>query len=448
MLNIIRRFIPRPILSLYHKTLAVLANFIYHSPSDKLIVIGVTGTSGKSTVVYLLSKMLEQAGFKVGVASTILFKVGKKEWLNDKKMTMVGRFALQKLIYQMVKANCQYAIIETTSQGIEQFRQRRINYDILIFTNLYPEHIEAHGGFANYKKAKLKLFAELKDKQKKLIAGQKIQKAIIVNLDDEHGNDFLNNWAEVKYGFTLTNKSSDQARVVRGNSTRSTGQGSEFKVDEVPFRLKLLGNHNIYNALAVITVGLNESLNLVKISQILSAIEPPPGRIEFIEAGQNFKVIIDYAYEPKAVEKLYEVVKDVPHQKIIHVLGSTGGGRDIARRPKLGQLAGQFADYVIVTNEDPYDEDPQQIINQVAAGAVENGKKLNQNLFKILDRRKAIAKALSLAQTDDFVLITGKGSEQAIVVKNNKKIPWDDRVVTREELGKLKSQKSKVKITS
>ena len=156
MLNLLRKIIPKPIIKAYHYLLALTANFFYGSPSDKLIVIGVTGTSGKSTAVYLITKILENAGFKVGVASTILFKVAKKEWLNDKKMTMIGRFALQKMIKQMVKANCQYAVIETTSQGIEQFRHLGINYDVLLFTNLWPEHIEAHGGFENYKNAKLK----------------------------------------------------------------------------------------------------------------------------------------------------------------------------------------------------------------------------------------------------------------------------------------------------
>src|SRR3989344_8159361 len=157
MLGHIKRFIPKPLLSLYHWLLAQLANFIYRYPSEKLIVIGVTGTSGKSTVVYLLSRVLASAGYKVGAAATIFFKIDQKEWLNDKKMTMLGRFALQRLIGQMVAANCQFAVIETTSQGIEQFRHLGINYDVGVFTNLYPEHLEAHGGVAHYKAAKLQL---------------------------------------------------------------------------------------------------------------------------------------------------------------------------------------------------------------------------------------------------------------------------------------------------
>src|SRR3989344_1382078 len=170
MLGHIKRFIPKPLLSLYHWLLAQLANFIYRYPSEKLIVIGVTGTSGKSTVVYLLSRVLASAGYKVGAAATIFFKIDQKEWLNDKKMTMLGRFALQRLISQMAQVNCQYAIIETSSEGIKQHRQLGINYDLVLLTNLYPEHLEAHGGFANYKKAKLKLFNQLKTQPPKLIA--------------------------------------------------------------------------------------------------------------------------------------------------------------------------------------------------------------------------------------------------------------------------------------
>jgi len=438
MINLLRKITPQPLIKVYHYFLAQAANFFYRSPSDKLIVIGVTGTSGKSTVVYLIAKILEKAGFRVGAASTILFKIDKKEWLNDKKMTMIGRLALQRLIKQMVKANCQYAIIETSSQGIEQFRHLGINYDILIFTNLYPEHIEAHGSFANYKNAKLKLFDKLKTEPPKLIAGQKIQKTIIANLDDDHAKDFLAFWAEQKFGFTLSNKSTNEGRVIRAEKEKISGEGIEFIVENQPFSLKLFGQHNIYNTLAAVSLGLSQGLSLASIAEGLLAIQDVPGRIEFIEAGQPFKIIVDYAFEPKAVEALYQIVSLIPHQKVIHVLGSAGGGRDQSRRDRLGSLAGEKADFVIITNEDPYDEDPQKIIDQVAAGSIEAGKKLDYDLFKILDRREAIAKALNLAQADDLVLVTGKGSEQAIVVKDNKKIPWDDRQVVREELVKIK----------
>ncbi|MBI3291026.1 UDP-N-acetylmuramoyl-L-alanyl-D-glutamate--2,6-diaminopimelate ligase [Candidatus Falkowbacteria bacterium] len=447
MLNFLRKITPKLLIKAYHYLLALAADFFYRHPSDKLIVIGVTGTSGKSSVVYLVSRILEKAGFKVGAASTILFKVNKKEWLNDKKMTMIGRFALQRLIKRMVKANCQYAVIETTSQGIEQFRHLGINYDVLVFTNLYPEHIEAHGSFENYKNAKLKLFRGLKKESSKLIAGQKIKKIIIANLDDEHADDFLNNWAEEKIGFTLGDKIINQGQTVKAEKVSVGADGSGFNINGCSFELKLLGRHNIYNCLAAIGVGLSQGLELAGMASGLSKVLSLPGRIEFIESidrRQNFKIIVDYAFEPKAMEALYQSLKNNSYKKIIHVLGSAGGGRDKSRRPKLGELAGRNGDIVIVTNEDPYDEDPWEIINQVAAGAAAAGKEENENLFKILDRRQAIAKAINLAGEKDLILITGKGSEQAMAVSGGKKIPWDDREVAREELGKIANRGSQI----
>lgn len=436
MLFWIKKIVPKPIFKIYHYTLAQAARLFYNSPSEKLIVIGVTGTSGKSTVVYLITKILERAGFRVGCSSTVMFKVGKKEWLNDKKMTMVGRFALQKLLKQMVKENCQYAVIETTSQGIEQYRHTGINYDTVVFTNLYPEHIQAHGSFENYKKAKLKLFAKLEDEDSKKFAGLPVKKTIIANLDDEHAKDFLNNWADEKIGFTLESKKNDEVKVIDVLNSSTSAEGIEFYVQDQKFSVNRFGRHNIYNCAAAIAVGLTQDLSLESMAANLKTLPQMPGNFELIQEGQNFKVIVDYAFEPKAVESLYGIVKNISHNNIIHVLGSTGGGRDKARRPILGKLAGENADYVIVANEDPYDEDPAEIIEQVLAGAKSAGKKLNVNLFKYLDRRQAIAKALSLANENDLVLITGKGSEQAIVVKKNKKIPWDDRTVVREELKK------------
>ena len=205
-------------------------------------------------------------------------------------------------------------------------------------------------------------------------------------------------------------------------------------MDKKKIELKLLGEFNVLNALNAIGVGRALGMDMDIIGNNLKKISGVPGRLEKIDEGQNFCVIVDYAFEPGAVSKLYETIENIPHNKVIHVLGSTGGGRDIARRPDLGRLAGENADFVIITNEDPYDEDPEIIIDQVALGAERAGKKEKQNLFKILDRREAIEKALSLAHEKDLVLITGKGSEQAICIARGEKVEWDDREVVREIL--------------
>jgi UDP-N-acetylmuramoyl-L-alanyl-D-glutamate--2,6-diaminopimelate ligase len=432
MKALIKKLIPKSILQIYHKFLAKLAALIYGNPSEKMIVIGVTGTNGKTTTVKLIARALEAGGFKVGFTSTAEFKIADKEWLNDKKMTMLGRFQLQKLLKEMLKAGCQYAVVETSSQGVEQFRHLGINYDYAVFTNLTPEHIEAHGGFENYKNAKGKFFEFLTKKKHKVIDNKTINKVSVVNMDDKYFEYFSSFKADKKIFYSINNGGADwQAKDVKVSLT-----GTEFSVKNENFNLGIIGAFNVFNALPAIAIASNEGVSMEKIKQGLANLKVMPGRMELINEGQNFTVLVDYAPEPKSLEKLYETIKIVEKNKIIHVLGSCGGGRDIARRPILGKMAGQTADFVIVTNEDPYDDDPIEIINQVAAGAIEAGKKLNENLFKILDRREAIKKALSLAKEKDLVILTGKGSEQAMVVANGKLIPWDDRKVVRELLKK------------
>jgi UDP-N-acetylmuramoyl-L-alanyl-D-glutamate--2,6-diaminopimelate ligase len=464
----------------YHFLISFLASVVYKNPSSKLIVIGVTGTTGKTSSVYLIAKTLEAAGYKVGYTSTAMFNDGKKEWLNDKKMTMIGGFFTQKIMRKMVKNRCHYAIIETSSEGIRQSRHRFINYDVLVFTGIYPEHIESHGSFENYKKAKGQLFAHLKNCKTKYIDEQRtvkrpaselkkldlkrVKKTIIVNYDDEAAEYFLNFWAEQKIGYqtTANTDSNDDEpdfgeefknnlELIDASNIQVEAFGTDFEVSlksdffvsskdnlkNIPISLNLLGAFSVANSLNAISVGLSQELSLTEIKRGLENVKSITGRLEMINEGQNFTVIVDYAFEPNALTKIYETIKLLPHNKVIHVLGACGGGRDRARRPILGGLAGKNADLIVITNEDPYDDDPAVIIEEVLIGAENVGKKVGVNLFRVAERREAIKKALTLANEGDIVLITGKGSEQAICVAKGEKIPWDDRQVTREELLKL-----------
>lgn len=458
----IKKIIPtklfRYLQPVYHFLLSWLSAVVFGRPSEKLIVIGITGTTGKTTSVYLTAKILEEAGFKVGYTSTTLFGNGEKEWLNDKKMTMVGRFFTQKMLRDMVKNGCQYAVVESTSEGIKQFRHRFINYDIAVFTGLYPEHIDSHGGFENYKQAKGELFRHLKrgktkyvDENKKVrqvsseikkIDLTRVKKTIVANGDDEHADYFLDFWAEEKFIYQNEGaRSQEQAshvQVINYKNIQYQNKGYDFVVEGEDVRLPILGQFNVDNAMNAVGVAMSQGLDMEVIKKGLKKIEGVSGRLEKIDVGQDFTIIVDYAFEPNAMEKLYSTLELLPHERIIHILGSAGGGRDVARRPQLGRIAGEKADIVIVTNEDPYDEDPQLIIDQVAAGAENVGKKEDHDLIKTVDRRDAIDRGLQLASTDDIVLITGKGSEQAICVAGGEKIDWDDRRVVREEMEKIK----------
>lgn len=434
MLNILRKIAPQSLLNKYHFVLAKLANFIYGSPSKKMIVIGVTGTNGKSTTVNLIAKILQEAGYKVGFTTTINFGIAAKEWLNKTKMTMLGRFELQKLLRQMVDAGCRYVVIETSSQGLIQYRHLGVEYDVAVFTNLTPEHIEAHGGFENYKKAKGLLFSHLTKFPRKTVNDKEVRKLIIANADDENVNYFLSFNADKKARFSIINESE-----YRGRDARVMERGSTFRLGEQEFKLQILGGFNIYNALSAIATCSELGVSLERAKTALEKIKTIAGRMEYVDEGQDFKIMVDYAPEPESLRQLYKFVNNVSKNNLIHVLGSAGGGRDKPRRPILGRLAAENADYVIVTNEDPYDEDPMQIINQVAQGAEQAGKREEIDLFKILDRRDAIRKAIELAQENDFVLLTGKGAEQAIVVKGGKKIPWDEREVVKMMLKEKES---------
>ena len=409
--DLIKKFIPAFLLDLYHFSLAGFGAFLYRFPSHlhqcfggqakKIKVIGVTGTNGKTTVVHFVSKILEQADYKVASISSIKFKIADKEWKNNLKMTMPGRLKLQKFLRQAVDTGCQYVVLEVTSEGIKQHRHCFIDFDTAVFTNLTPEHIESHGSFEKYKEAKGKLFQTAKNIH-------------IVNIDDKNSEYFLKFPARKKYTYGL--------------------EKGDINTKNTKFKLSLFGEFNIYNSLAAICIGLSQGIDLETCQNALEKIKGIPGRMEIV-IKEPFTVIVDYAFTPAALQKVYQTLKP-ENKKMICILGACGGGRDKWKRPVLGELAKRYCEEIIVTNEDPYEEDPMNIINQVADRAGEKAK-------KILDRREAIKKALSLASPGDTVVITGKGCEPWMCIAGNKKIPWDDRKIVEQEFKKIWTKNDK-----
>lgn len=412
--GLIKKITPLFLLDWYYLLLPFLGVILYWFPSRKLKIIGVTGTNGKSTVVLMITAILEEAGFKTASLSSIKFKIGDKERPNTLKMTMPGRFKIQKFLRQAVNAGCQYAVLEATSEGIKQHRHRFINFDVAVFTNLTPEHIERHGSFEKYREAKGKLFKACKNIH-------------IINRNDENFDYFWGFPAKKKIGFTMFGSPTpliSVADIIEGSRTPLISVA-----DIQPLNLKLPGEFNTYNALAAISVGLSQGIDLEICKKAVEKIESIPGRMEVVYREQ-FSVIIDYAHTPDALEKVY---KTIPGRKIC-VLGAAGGGRDKWKRPELGKIAARYCDGIILTNEDPYDENPQDILDQIENGISQFIERSMDWIHKILDRKEAIRAALGLAKPGDAVIITGKGCEPWMCLAGGKKIPWSDKQIALDIL--------------
>jgi UDP-N-acetylmuramoyl-L-alanyl-D-glutamate--2,6-diaminopimelate ligase len=417
----LRKFVPKSLKNIRHLFYAWYGAIKYKHPSDKIRVIGVTGTSGKSSTIFFLKQVLEASGLKVGALSTIEFCTGKGCLLNDRKMTMLGKMEIQKYLREMVDNGCDVAIIETTSEGRLQHRHRFINYDMMVLTNLYPEHIDAHGSFVAYKQAKLDIFKYVSKTRKQ-------EKISIVNDKSEYKDEFLNFDFDKKLTFKAKEMSADK-------------EGLRFKVEDHVFHPSIYGEYNAENLSAVIAIARQMDIDWNIIQKSINNLLGVPGRLEFIKEAEahGFRVIVDYAFEPIAMDELYKVVKILEPRRTIHVFGSTGGGRDVSRRTTVGIYVGEQADICIVTDEDPYDDDPQSIIDDVALAVAQTGKIEGKDFYKILDRSMAIKKALSLAEKDDIILISGKGSEQKMCLSNGRMVDWDDRTIVRQELDNLKN---------
>ncbi|MFW5884684.1 MAG: UDP-N-acetylmuramoyl-L-alanyl-D-glutamate--2,6-diaminopimelate ligase [Patescibacteria group bacterium] len=430
-----KRFIQK-IKNIYHLIKAFFANVYFGFPSRDIFVIGVTGTNGKTTTVQMITRILEESGRKVAMSSTINFKVGNKEWANDTKFTTRSAWSVQSFIKKAVKEKCQYLVLEVSSHSLDQNRIWGTFVDEAVITNITREHLDYHHTMENYAKAKAKLFKMTSNNRKR-----KINQGVLNN-DLSYFQSFIfKNMQYYLYGIkeNKNDKLDFYEEFLFPEKINLKMNSSEFILGGVTFNLNLPGEVNVENALASIAVAKSRGVKLETSAQALNKINLVSGRMESVANKRGLNVIIDYALTPDSMEKLGSTLRDSTKdlQKIIWVFGSCGD-RDRGKRPIMGEIASKFADMIILTNEDPYNEDPKRIIREIKKGI--KNKKENENFWVIMDRKEAIRKAVSLARKGDTVLITGKGAEQNMMIKG-KKLSWNDKRAVKEVLNSFEKDR-------
>jgi len=416
----VKKYIPQRLFALlqpgYHYALAYAGAVKFRHPSRDIAVIGVTGTKGKSTTTEILAHILRGAGYKTASLSTIQFTCGDKTERNLYKMTMPGMFFIQRFLRQAVDADCTHAVIEMTSEGARQFRHKFVEIDALLFTNLTPEHIESHGSFKNYKAAKLRLAAAVAGSHKR-------PRTLVANVDDEHGQDFLNYAVEKILPYRLSNLTLHSLQK----------DSVTMVINNVTIRVPIVGLFNVYNTLAAITYARSIGVPLESIRDSLAKLPPVAGRVEQFHspttADKRITVVVDYAHTPDSLTQLYTAFSD---KYKVGVLGNTGGGRDTWKRPEMGAIAEEHCDQIILTNEDPYDENPQSIVEQM-----KRGMSTNAPVRVIMDRRVAIQTAINDCPDGGYVLVSGKGTDPYIMGPNGTKQVWSDAQIVQELLATL-----------
>ena len=459
--------------------MAPLSAAFYDNPSDRLIVIGVTGTEGKSSTVSFIWQLLRECGQKAGFISTVEYSFGDEAMPNPQHQTTPEAPVIQHHLNQMLENGCRYAVVEASSHGLSKKLNRlgNVNFDCAVFMNVTLEHLEFHKNFETYRNDKANLFRALdKHNHLKLIAGErkKINSIGIVNLEDESAEFFINSTKANVYGFT-TNGMAGKAAAETGNKATalpaipknlrymtasniaSATYGLSFFIDadgkdavypdnfdfSIPrahsrFEVKapLPGAFNAYNLMAAITaVSSVTGLSFEEVAAKTENLKAIKGRMTVISKGQPFEVIVDYAHTPSSFETIFPPLRKRCKGRMIALFGS-GGERDLTKRPLQGEIAARFCDTVILTDEDPRGEDPVELLNMIAEGSKKEGKIINENLFIIPDRPTAIRKAFSLAQGGDIVLLLGKSHENSIIYKNYV-MPYDEIAEAEKALAEI-----------
>lgn len=429
--HVIKPLIPKTIfghiVNYYHLFEAVLANIRYGFPAKNLKVIGVTGTNGKTTTSFMIHKILSGAGIKTGLMTTVAYGINDDIKPQVVHMTTVDPFTLMKRLAWMKKEGAEYVVLEVTSHALAQNRIWGIPISIAVMTNLTHEHLDYHKTFENYRTAKLKLFKLANKNNRGLQLG-------IINRDDKNFEFFENH---IKNSQSYGLKQAD----ILATDLKLASNESKFRVKtdsgEYDMICHLPGKFNVYNALAAIGVARSLGLDKTQIESGLSALRVVEGRMTKIDVGQNFTVIVDFAHTPDSFEKLLSEIKPTVSGKLLVMFGSAGR-RDESKRAIQGEIAGKYADTVILTEEDDRDIDGQKILNQIADGAIKSGRVIDKDLFLVHYREEAIAFALDSAKSGDTVMLLGKGHEKTIERSGGEE-PWNEIELATSILKKRKS---------
>lgn len=428
--SVVKAFIPKKLFAKIepwgHLVEAMLFNVINGLPARNLKVIGVTGTNGKTTTCFLIHKMMVEAGYNVGLMTTVGYGVGDKINPQIHHMTNVAVPELMQRLRWFKKQKIEWLVLETTSHALAQNRVWGIPYSLAVMTNVTHEHLDYHKTFEAYRDAKRKLFVNCNRNQKGLRTG-------VINAEDESAKVFQ---SDISQALTYGIKKGD----LKATNIKSAPIGSIFDVKsagdkklKLHVKTRLAGSFNIYNCLAAVGVGLALKLKPEQIEKGIAALKSVEGRMTAINEGQPFDVIVDYAHTPDSFEKLFKDLKPVVKGKLIVMFGSAGGQRDKLKRPVQGELAGKYADEVVLTEEDDRDTPGMEILEQIAAGAGKAGKVRNKDLFLVHDRTEAIRFIINRAQKADTVLLLGKGHEKTIERADGEH-PWDEIATARKAL--------------
>ncbi|MCJ7507556.1 MAG: UDP-N-acetylmuramoyl-L-alanyl-D-glutamate--2,6-diaminopimelate ligase [candidate division Zixibacteria bacterium] len=398
--------------------LAFLSDKFYDSPSSKLKVIGITGTNGKTTVSYLLKSILETKERKIGLVGTIAHHIGDQQVpaLN----TTPESLDLQRMFYQMLEQGIKYVVMEVSSHSLALKRVEKIDFDVAVFTNLTQDHLDFHKDMESYKKTKGKLFEML----------VKPEDRAVINLDDPNWEYFFEKAEVPKVTYSLRNKEADVFVEKMSHDLKGLKINFSTPLGQFEARLNLIGEQNVYNALAAIASSIVLGFGLENIKSGLEKAKVVPGRLEKVNLGQPFDILIDYAHTPDALERVLVTAKQLTSGKLIALFGC-GGDRDKTKRPIMGKLATRIADYVIVTSDNPRTENPSSIIDDIFKGI--NSK---NNIKRIEDRKEAIKKAMDLAQPKDILVIAGKGHEDYQII-GTKRFHFSDKETVKEILKKM-----------